>query len=204
MRLSHIFAFPRARAGLAGLCAALLLAACATAPAPGAGQGGGAGTPTRPADAQSFNLDGRIAVRYGEESLSGKFSWAHAPAADNLSLATPLGNQIAQIVRDAGGVVLTNSRQEQFRAPDVETLTETQLGWRLPLAGLVDWVHGRPGSTGAQAQRDGSGRLTQLKEAGWVIDYTYADAGPRPQRLILSYPRAEKPLEIRLAVDNWG
>lgn len=190
------------RAGLALACAALLLAACATPPAPGAGPGGAMAT--RPADAQNFNLDGRIAVRYGEESLSGKFRWAHAPATDNLSLATPLGNQIAQIVRDAGGVVLTNSRQEQFRAPDVESLTEAQLGWRLPLAGLVHWVNGRPGEARAQAQRDAAGRLTQLKEAGWVIDYSYGDGGPRPQRLILSYPRAEKPLEIRLVVDSWG
>jgi outer membrane lipoprotein LolB len=201
--LPRSFLPARLRAGLAAASAALLLAACA-APGSGTGQGGGAGRPTRPVDAQNFSLDGRIAVRYGEESLSGKFSWAHAPATDNLSLATPLGNQIAQIVRDAGGVVLTNSRQEQFRARDVESLTEAQLGWRLPLAGLVDWVYGRPGSAGAQAQRDAAGRLTQLREAGWVIDYSYADAGPRPQRLILSYPRAEKPLEIRLVVDIWG
>jgi outer membrane lipoprotein LolB len=181
------------------LCAAALLGGCAsTAP-----QGGHEGGAMRAADARSFSLEGRIAVRYGEESLSGKFAWTHADAADNLSLATPLGNQIAQIARDSAGVTLTNSRQEQFRAPDVESLTEAQLGWRLPLAGLTDWVRGRAGAA-AQSQRDAGGRLTQLKQDGWVIDYTYQEANPQPQRLILNYPRAEKPLEIRLVIDTWN
>jgi len=184
------------------LLAAALLGGCAS-PGPGAA-GSRPSAAAQAGDLQAFQLEGRIAVRYGEESLSGKFAWSHATATDNLSLATPLGNQIAQIVRDGAGVVLTNSRQEQYRAPDVESLTEAQLGWRLPLAGLVDWVHGKAGSNAAQSQRDPQGRLLQLKEAGWVIDYTYADAGPRPQRLVLAYPRADKPLEIRLVVDSWN
>ena len=179
---------------------AALLAACA---APGPGGGAATQPPAAPAaKAGVFSLEGRIAVHYGEESLSGKFAWSHAPESDRVSLATPLGNQIAQIVRDAGGVVLTNSRQEQFRAPDVETLTEQQLGWNLPLTGLTDWVHGRPGGRAPQMQRDAAGRITQLKEAGWVIDYAYPDNSPQPQRLILNYPRAEKPLEIRLVIDS--
>lgn len=181
----------------AGLLCAGLLAGCAsTSPAPGAS--------AAQVSAQSFALEGRIAVRYGEESLSGKFNWTHAPARDQLSLATPLGNQLAQIVRDGGGVLLTNSRQEQYRAPDVETLTEAQLGWRLPLLGLTDWVRGQAQSQQSPATRDPQGRLTELKEAGWVIAYTYNGADTLPQRLILGYPRAEKPLEIRLVVDGWS
>ena len=183
-----------------------LLAGCAGTGPSGGGSGAADATRTGqpPAQAQVFSLEGRISVHYGEESLSGKFSWNHAPQADQLSLSTPLGNQIAQISRDGAGVILVNSRQERFGAPDVETLTEQQLGWRLPLAGLVDWVRGQPQGAAAEAERDASGRLTKLKEAGWVIDYTYADAGIRPQRLILNYPRAEKPLEIRLVVDSWS
>lgn len=184
------------------LCAAALLGGCA-ATSPQAGREGGAARAGRGSqEGQAFGVGGRIAVRYGEESLSGKFTWTHAAAADHLSLATPLGNQIAQIVRDPGGVTLTNSRQERFRAPDVESLTEAQLGWRLPLAGLTDWVRGRAGP-GAQSQRDAGGRLTQLRQDGWVIDYSYVDANPQPQRLILNYPRAERPLEIRLVIDTW-
>jgi outer membrane lipoprotein LolB len=152
----------------------------------------------------SFAVDGRISVKYGDQSLSGKFAWSHARDRDELSLATPLGTQLAQIVRDDTGVVLTNSRQEQVRAADVESLTESQLGWRLPLVGLADWVRGRAqAGAAAVARRDDAGRLAELKESGWVIEYSYGDPPELPRRLILNYPQAEKPLEIRLVIDTW-
>ena len=183
----------------AALWLVALLAACATQGPAGPGSSSAAMQPA----VQAFAAEGRISVRYGEQSLSGKFTWTHATGRDELGLATPLGNQLAQIVRDPSGVQLTNSRQERYSAPDVESLTEAQLGWRLPLAGLTDWVQGRPREASAAASRDDAGRLLQLKEAGWVIDYSYAGAATLPQRLILSYPRAEQALEIRLVLDTW-
>jgi len=177
------------------------LAGCATSP-PEASPAPAAAEPLE--QARGFDLDGRIAVHYGDESLSGKFTWSHAPESDQVSLATPLGNQLAQIVRDGAGVTLTNSRRERYSAPDVESLTDAQLGWRLPLTGLTEWVRGRAQGAGAESQRDPAGRLSRLKESGWVIDYSYAGAGRQPQRLVLNYPRAEKPLEIRLVIDTWN
>ena len=44
-------------------------------------------------------------MRYGEESLSGKIAWVHSSARDEISLASPLGNQLALIVREPAGVV---------------------------------------------------------------------------------------------------
>jgi len=201
LRRFFVFALRAVTFGL--LCAGLLGGCAATSTAQEPAAPAAAASPA-PAAAPAFALDGRIAVRYGEESLSGKFAWTHAPERDQLSLATPLGNQLAQIMRDAAGVTLINSRQEQYRAPDVETLTEQQLGWRLPLVGLTDWIRGRAQDARSPVTRDTQGRLTELKEAGWVIAYTYNGADTLPQRLILNYPRAEKPLEIRLALDGWG
>jgi outer membrane lipoprotein LolB len=178
--------------------AILVCAAFAGCAAPG----GPAPAPERVANA--FAIDGRVAVRYGEESLSGRIAWTHAPDRDDLRLASPLGNQLAEIVRDPGGVTLTDSAQSRFGAPDVETLTEQRLGWRLPLGGLIDWVRARPG-VGGDAQRDGAGRLTRLREAGWDIAFDYADDTARlPRRLIMGYDRSERPLEIRLVIDNWS
>jgi outer membrane lipoprotein LolB len=182
-----------------------LLAAC-TGPGPASRPDAcEADSPACAAIGATFAVEGRISVKYGDDSLSGKFTWSHTREHDEMSLATPLGTQVAQIVRDGAGVVLTNSRQEQFHAPDVESLTEKQLGWRLPLLGLADWVRGRArdGAT-AQARRDEGGRLAELKEEGWVIEYSYGDPPNLPRRLILNYPMAEKPLEIRLVVDSWN
>ena len=186
----------------AALLLLLSLAGCATqGPAPAVPKD--APTAATAAAQQAFATEGRISVRYGEQSLSGKFAWNHSTLRDELSLASPLGNQLAQIVRDGSGVQLINSRQERFTAPDVESLTQAQLGWRLPLAGLTDWVRGRPQGAAAQVQKDEAGRLLQLKEAGWVIDYSYAGTAALPQRLILNYPPAEQALEIRLVLDSW-
>jgi outer membrane lipoprotein LolB len=151
----------------------------------------------------AFAIDGRVSVRYGDESLSGKIAWSHAPDRDVLRLASPLGNQLAEIVRDMRGVSLTDSAQARFDAPDVESLTEQRLGWRLPLGGLIDWVRARSG--GGEAQRDGGGRIARLREAGWDIEFGYADDVVRlPRRLIMNYGRGDRPLEIRLVIDNWG
>ena len=178
------------------LIALACLAACATT-APGVGTPGAI-------QGQGFALEGRISVHYGEDSLSGKFAWNHAEQSDELSLASPLGNQLAQIVRDSAGVTLTNSDRQQFHARDVESLTETRLGWRLPLAGLTDWVRGRSQGATAEIERDASGRISRMKEDGWLIEYGYTGENKEPQRLFLNYTRAEKPLDIRLAIDARG
>ena len=179
-----------------------------------AGMVGGCTSPTGPrsdagaqdsgAQSMSFALEGRLSVRYGEESLAGKIAWNHKPMRDDISLASPLGNQLAQITRDPSGVVFTDGRLQQVRALDAETLTEQQLGWRLPLAGLTDWVRARSSADGA-ARRDEAGRLVHLSEAGWEIEFSYeSDAARLPRRLIMSYARALRPLEIRLVIDNWA
>ncbi len=143
-------------------------------------------------------------MRYGDDSLAGKIAWTHQPLRDEISLASPLGNQLVHITRDATGVVLTDARQQQMRALNAEILTEQQLGWRLPLSGLTDWVRARASADG-EARRDFGGRLVHLREAGWEIEFAYeSEAARRPRRLIMSYARALRPLEIRLVIDTWA
>lgn len=150
----------------------------------------------------AFALTGRVSVRYGDESLSGRIDWAHSIPRDEISLASPLGNQLAVIVRDAAGVSLTDASRTRFEAADAETLTERRLGWRLPLAGLADWVRARPGAK-ATVRADARGRPEHVSDEGWNIEFAYEGDASLPRRLILVYTRAERPLEIRLVVDNW-
>lgn len=153
--------------------------------------------------ADAFAIEGRVSVRYGEESLSGKISWVHTAARDEIGLASPLGSQLALIVREPAGIVLTDANQVRYQAADVETLTERQLGWRLPLAGLSDWVRARPG-VNAVARRDTAGRPTHVSEAGWEIELDYDGEARLPRRLVMVFTRAERPLEIRLVIDSWS
>ena len=170
----------------------LLLAGCATIeeqPAP-TGPGG-----------EAFDLSGRVSVKYGTEAVSGKIHWQHDTASDDLLFSTPLGQGVARIVRRDALVSLTTSDQKVHQAKDVESLTDQVLGWRLPLAGLPDWVRGRAAAgTPVQTRLDGSARLAELRQSGWLVEFLdYNGASGLPGRMRLS----REDVEIRLVIDQW-
>jgi outer membrane lipoprotein LolB len=137
------------------------------------------------AEAPLFELNGRIAARYGTESFSGNVAWRHAERADEMLLSTPLGQGVARLVRDGDAFTLTTAEPKEYRAKDAESLTEQVLGFRVPLAGLAQWVRGRP--------------APELEARGWKVEYQDYDAERRPTRLRVSYPG----IELRLAISEW-
>ena len=151
-----------------------------------------------PADV-AFDLNGRLAARYGNEAFTGNIAWRHAPSADEMLITSALGAGVARIVRQGGNVVLTTAEPREYRAADAEALTEEVLGFRVPLAGLADWVQGRP-STESPASADYApdGRLRELRQRGWNVEYLEYE-GARPSRMRLSYPG----IELRLAISEW-
>lgn len=173
---------------LCAAAAALLLAACATP------------SFTLPPGEAEFELTGRIAARYRDDAGSGGIAWRHGATSDEMLLTSPLGQGIARLVRRGDEVVLTAQDGREFRAGDAESLTEQVLGFRLPLVGLADWVRGRPAPTPPPTLRhaDGKGRLLQLEQSGWRVEYLEYQ-GDRPSRMRLTYPG----LELRLAVSEW-
>jgi len=157
-------------------------------------------TPRQGGQGVEFELTGRIAVRYGNEGSSGNIAWRHASHDDEMLITSPLGQGIARITRQGDAVTLRASDGRVYHAHDAETLTEKVLGFRVPLAGLADWIRGRDAPGPAQQTRDAQGRLTRLVQDGWRIDYlAYADDGALPSRLRLTYPG----IELRLAIGEW-
>jgi outer membrane lipoprotein LolB len=151
-----------------------------------------------PAD-QVFELSGRIAARQGQEAFTGNLSWRHAGSVDELLVSSPLGQGVARIVRTGDSVVLTTAEPREYRAADVESLTEQALGFRLPLRGLADWVRARaaPGAP-ADVARGPDGRVASIEQSGWRIEYLEY-AGPLPSRMRLAYPG----VDLRLAISEW-
>lgn len=173
---------------LAAIAVAALIAGCAA-------------VPREPPPAEGFEMTGRVAVRHGAESATARMAWRHAPAFDELMISSPLGQGIAELTRRDGVYSLQTSDGRRVSAPDPEALTEEALGWRLPLAGLPDWVRGRPQPGHAAETRYGDDRrATLVRQLGWTIEYlAWDDATGLPSRLRLT----REDLDIRLAIDRW-
>ena len=172
-----------------GLCiaTAALLCACAGLPEHGAPPPGG------------FELSGRVAVRHAKDSGSARIFWRHSDDADEMLITSPVGQGIARITRAGDRFRLVTGDKKEYSAADAESLTEQALGWRLPLAGLADWIQGRA-SAGRPAEVTGRAEDgLEILQDGWRVAYQEFREG-RPFRMRLS----REGIEIRLVVDQWA
>ena len=147
-------------------------------------------------------LQGRIAINAGENSQSGQLRWQHRPNRESLLLLSPLGQGVARIISDADGVTLEIPNKPVRRAPDAESLTREALGVALPLSGLSHWILARSDPKRPHEQTlDAAGRVTQIRQDGWLIDYPQymSETDPRPRKLNVT----RNDLQIRLVIDTW-
>ena len=156
------------------------------------------------ANISQFGIKGRIGVQTEVKGFSGSMQWQHQPEQDEISLFSPLGGQVASISRTSDTVSLVTSDKKRYEAPDAETLTEQNLGWRLPMSGLPDWVLGRPNAHAVTAaQWDDAGRLVKLSQDQWDIEYsqyTITGAYQLPTRVTLRNPHR---LTLKLIIQEW-
>ncbi len=190
-------------------CIFLLLNACAILPRPPAEQ-----SPTSIAVHQehlakletikSFSLKGRLGVVTQKQGFSGSINWQHTIQNDNIDVYSPLGGQLANIKKTELGVTLTTQDGRSTTAKTAESLTESTLGFKLPLAGLSDWALGKPTASKIEARTwDALGQLLTLKQDGWDIGYeNYVDKNgvSLPGKVVLKSER----LNLKLLIENWS
>ena len=145
-----------------------------------------------------------MAVQTEKRGFSGSLRWKHTEEGDHFSLYSPLGAQVAEITATPGNVTLTTNDRKTYQATDAQALLQQTLGWGLPLAGLTDWVIGRPAKGEYETiARDALGRLTRLKQDGWDIEYpSYqtVEGTDLPSKVLLRSPQ----LDLKLLVERWG
>lgn len=152
---------------------------------------------------QSWRLSGRISVRNGEEGWFAALRWLQSGNRYRMNIQGHFGQGMVEVVGDAHDVYLRTNDGRLYVDHDAESLIQQVLGVKVPVAGLRYWVHGLadPGQL-AQSRWGRDGVRTQLRQAGWIIQYQnyVAVAGRRlPTKIRMDNGQ----LQIRLQIDDW-
>jgi len=173
-RIGHI-----AAAAVVTLAAAGMLAGCVTQPQKMASATSRASVSTE--------YQGRFAVHYADQTgqirdAYGNFDWVEQADAVTLSLRNPLGNTLAIVVATPTTASLELPNQAPRTADNVEDLMQSSLGFPMPVSGLRYWLRNEPApGSHAKTSEDASGRITQIVQDGWQIDYLgFAEAPTSP------------------------
>ncbi|MDE1941634.1 MAG: outer membrane lipoprotein LolB [Betaproteobacteria bacterium] len=153
---------------------------------------------------RGFRFSGRLAVQQPEGTDTGKIEWSSHGTQVHVDLLSPFGSTVAQLDQTPQHVHLLLSDQREYSAPDAEQLTESVLGYALPLDGLPWWVRGRaaPGDGTARLIPGQDGHPEQLVQAGWLVRYgAWRSVGGEVLPVALSLQRES--LTIRLHIDQW-
>jgi outer membrane lipoprotein LolB len=197
-------AIDRLRA-LAAVTLAAWLTGCATLPAPSPSASdtdrvhAGRFAATTTLDGKRENTTGRFQLRVDRERLL-------------LDLATPIGTTLARIESGPAGVVLRTPGDDgrEVRSRDAEALALEVLGWPLPVAGIGDWIEGRPApSRPSRLQPDADG-TTGFAQDGWTIAIAERFDSGAPRRLVMTRPAqsaaagapAAPAITLRLVLDE--
>jgi len=114
--------------------------------------------------------------------------WRHSIAVDEILLTTPLGQGVAEIVRDAAGARLTLADRRSFMAGDWSALSQQVFGFPLPLKGSARWLVGDLGE----------GVATE----GWRVTVVERESGAaNALPAVIELERDD--IDVRLKIDEW-
>lgn len=153
-------------------------------------------------DLKNWRLKGRIGIVSAEESGSASIHWEQQEQAYSLRILAPFGRGSLHIEGSDTGVVMRNGNGEEVRAGSAEELIWRQTGWLIPVSDLRSWIIGLPAQTHEQYRLDDNGRLAQLNDSEWAVEYRRykrVKGYELPDKIRLSGPE----LSIKLSISKW-
>jgi len=151
-----------------------------------------------------WQLQGRIGIRTADDSWSGSLRWQQQQDHYDIGFSGPLGQGAVKLQGDQDRVVLSTPEGDVVGHQGPEQLLRKQLGWQVPLSHLRYWVVGRPSPQwpGAKLSFDEFGRISQLQQDGWTIDYRRyqrLEDMELPSKVVVQ----NSTLTVKLVVDQW-
>ncbi len=161
----------------------------------------------------TWSLQGRIALSNGRNGGSGRIDWAQDGRHFDVSLSAPVTRQSWRLVGDPVAARLEGLDGGTRQGADATTLLREATGWEIPVAALADWVRGvRAQGAGTATARYGlDGRLLQMEQGGWTIDYRWPATSATTEPGLAAQPGLPARLDarrgdasVRLIVDQWS
>lgn len=158
---------------------------------------------------RSWDLRARIAVQAGEDGGQASLLWNLQHAKNDLRLIGVWGKGLVRLSFDAHTAELTDKSGQKISGADASQLLYQATGWVIPVRSLQSWMAGVPVSDQAETRLDRYGRLAQVIESGWQVEYQeYQQFGQweLPKKLKLVQVQTfdgEQQISVRLVVNQW-
>jgi outer membrane lipoprotein LolB len=169
----------------------LLLAACVSRPPVYT-------NPTLPAH---WEAEGKAAVRAGDRGSNVYFTWTQTGEHYHIIVRGPLGLGRAELQGQPGLVTLSaDNLPQDVSASSLEELLEKTTQRQAPVSHALHWMKAEPATAQARLSRGPDGKLLQIQEQGWTIDYLEwsTEAPNLPRRLTVSGPDGRATIVIGL------
>lgn len=150
-----------------------------------------------------WSLRGRLGVSDGRDGGSGTLEWSQRGDAFRFSVHAPVTGKTWTLSGTPSHAVLTGLRTQAIEGDDARALLERELGWQVPVAGLVDWVRGMRGPGASRIEFRPDGLPAAIVQDGWrveFLDYDSSREPPLPRRLFASSGERK----VRLAIREWS
>lgn len=194
----------KARALALLLLATTLVSACTSVPPPAEENSDWARQRDQLQDLDSWELRGRVNVRYDNESHTPRINWLQQNVEYHIRLWGTFNAGNTLIVGRPGYVTLENDG-EILDASSPEELILGQMGYELPVSQLNYWIKGIPSPDSEyQLSFNELNQLTTIEQADWTINLSdMRQYGPisLPRRVELTRPRND--IRLRFVGLNW-
>lgn len=141
----------------------------------------------------NYDIGGRFSIITPSKNYYGNYSWQHDSSSDNLSMFSPIGTVVANIIVESDIATLETS-DGIYKGKDLDTLLIKQLGFTLPVNYLHYWVQGIPLPQYSIDKNLQSG-FTQL---GWNVEYLKWEDDNHPYIMQISNDQ----MKVKLLI-NW-
>lgn len=154
-----------------------------------------------PALPERWEAEGKAAVRTNTRGGNIYFTWTQKGEDYRIIVRGPLGLGRAELNGRPGEVSLqADNLKTVVSASSLEELLELTTKRHAPVSNALHWIKAEPGSAKAVVERGADGKLTRIKEEGWIIDYLeWSEEAPNlPRKLTLEGPEGKATVIIGL------